>query len=65
MDPTNNFQNPIEFENQNSIYVKRNRNRELFLFFFFGVEMRNVLERVREVTVGDDDDYDKFLQGKF
>lgn len=37
------------------------------LFFSFGVEMWNVLERVREVTVGDndDDDYDKFLQGKF
>lgn len=29
--------------------------------------MRNALERVREVTVGDndDDDYDKFLQGNF
>lgn len=28
MDPTDNFQNPIEFENQNSIYVKGNRKSE-------------------------------------
>lgn len=34
MDPTDNSQNPMEFENQNSNYVKRNMKRESYLILF-------------------------------